>query len=189
MSSVLTIHEKSFTSSFTIKVRQQLIKPSVVHFLLTSLWCNQIYGWGMSFTSAQLHIDIDSTIHSIPEETRSFLLKVVHGIVLFALVYNSHFICLQARTRQKPLKMWATPMRPEPCFPECMLVISNKTLLVITPPFTTTLSYHRLPLSPSRHQVKIRSCRCSRKPNVWCCRTRLKVCLSFKPLTPSALST
>ena len=95
----------------------------------------------MSFTSVQLHIDIDSIIHSIPEETRSFLLKVVHAhrFVRTCGVYNSHFICLQARTRQKPLNMWATPMRPEPCFPECMLVISNKTLLVITPPFTTTI--------------------------------------------------
>jgi cytochrome b involved in lipid metabolism len=28
---------------------------------------------------------------------------------------------------------------------------------------------HCLPLSLSEIQVKIRSCRCSRKPSVWCC--------------------
>ena len=38
-------------------------------------------------------------------------------------------------------------------------------------------------LSPSEHQVNIRSCRCSGKQNVWCCRARLKVRLSFKLLS------
>jgi hypothetical protein len=36
--------------------------------------------------SAQLHLDLDPTTYSIPEETRSFLLKVVRGIDLFAFV-------------------------------------------------------------------------------------------------------
>lgn len=50
---------------------------------------------------------------------------------------------------------------------------------------TTLLQLHTIAnFSSSEHQIKIRSCRCSRKSNVWCCRARLKVRLSFKPLSP-----
>ena len=52
----------------------------------------------------------------------------------------SHFVCLQVRTRQKPSRTLATPMRLALCFPECLLVISSKTLLVITPPFYNFIS-------------------------------------------------
>jgi hypothetical protein len=49
---------------------------------------------------------------------------------------------------------------------------------------TTLLQIHVIAyLSSSEHQVKIRRCRCSRKPNVWCCRARIKVRLSFKLLS------
>ena len=44
----------------------------------------------MLFTSAQLRIDLDPTIYSIQEETRSFLLKVVRGIGFVRICLRSH---------------------------------------------------------------------------------------------------
>ena len=108
----------------------------------------------MLFTSAQLQTDLDPTIYSIQEETRSFLLKVVRGIGLFAFIYVLT-VCLQVRTRQKLLRTWATPMRPALCFPECLLEISSKTLLVITPPLYSSIT---IPLLTSLLQgIKLKS--------------------------------
>lgn len=83
---------------------------------------------------------LDPTIYSIQEGTRSFLLKAVRGIDLFVRIcLRSHVVCLQVRMRQKPLRTWATPMKPVLCFPECLLVNLSKTLLVITPPFYNSI--------------------------------------------------
>ena len=109
----------------------------------------------MSYVSSQLQTCSESTLYSILEEMRFSLLKVVRGITLF-VCSPPYFVCLQGRTRQKPLRMWAIPTRPARCFPECLLAISSKTrspsfynlivLPLLTSPFRTSSYRQGLPL-------------------------------------------
>ena len=139
-------------------------------------------------SSAQPHIDLDPTIYSIPEETRSFLLKVVRGIDLLASVMFS----FRLSTGQDATEAFEDVGHSDEARALLPGMFVGDFEQDSVSDHTTLLQLHVIAyLSSSEHQVEIRSCRCSRKPNVRCCRARLEVRLSFRllfPITHSSLN-